>query len=140
MLLSTEPATKMTTATIVKKLLMYCALAFGSLALLVLALVVSRRAHVEISFRWVCLALFTACLIVFIVRQYRTAWTSIPFWMTLGLLVIVHLAVMVPVLRRFDEFKPVWFAVLMVLEVYAFGLIYDTLCLVVPKHRASRKR
>ena len=110
---------------IVRRSLFYLGLAVASLAILSLIFAVSVSEHVTLPFRWVMLAAFTAVLLFTMVKTDRAYWNRPLFWLICAGVLLVHLAVFIPVLRSYPEFRLVWWVPIIVIEASVFGPICD---------------
>lgn len=80
----------------------------------------SGRSGAEV-FKWPGVAVITAILFGCTIKFNRVLWKRRSFWMTLFLLLCVHLFAFVIVLRLVVEFRPVWWIVIVPIEHVIVG-------------------
>ncbi|MBZ5676748.1 MAG: hypothetical protein LAP61_21110 [Acidobacteriia bacterium] len=80
----------------------------------------SDRSGSEV-FKWPGLAVNTAIVFGYAIKFNRILWKRRSFWMTLFLLLFVHLFAFVIVLRLVDDFRPVWWIVIVPMESVVIG-------------------
>ena len=102
-------------------------LAVASLAVFSLIFILSIHTHIVVPFPWVGFAEFAGVLIFVIIKTDREYWNRPAFWMICAGLLIVHLAIFIPVLRTYPEFKLVWWVPIVIAEASVFGIICDML-------------
>lgn len=117
----------MTFANVVRRVFLYLGLAFASLAVLALIIAISIRTNFVIPFRWVMLVAFTALLIWIEIKTYRRYWSRPIFWLTVAVMLCIHLAVFIAILRNYPGFRPFWLAPATIVEAGAFGAICGVL-------------
>jgi hypothetical protein len=117
----------MTFGKIIRRLFLYVGLAVASLVIFSLIFALSIRSHISVSFPWVMLAIFTAVLALTIVKTSREYWARVSFWLTCAVAVAAHLAIFIPLVRVYPEFKPFWFVPIVIVEAGIFGMICDML-------------
>ena len=111
----------MTFGQIVRRLFLYFGLALAALAIFALVFALSIRTHIDIPFRWVMLATFTCVLLLAMIKTYRRYWNRKAFWFACFGLLLVHLAVFIPVLNSFPDFRPFWWVPIIIAEGGIFG-------------------
>ena len=113
----------MTVGKIIRRLLLYIGLALGCLAVLALVVFVSVHTGMAIPSRWVMLTVFTGVLLFSMFKYYRGYWSRPAFWLSCAAVLAVHLAIFIPVLRAYPEFRPFWFVPIVVIEAALAGAI-----------------
>lgn len=87
-----------------------------------LASYTDRSAAAKI-FKWLALAVNTLIVFGYTIKFNRVLWKHRSFWVTLFLLLFVHLFAFVVVLRLVDEFRPVWWIAIVPLEYFVVGTV-----------------
>jgi len=105
----------------------YVGLAVASLAILSLVFLLIVRSHLSVHFQWMYLAIFTGVLAVAIVKTSRKYWTRVSFWLMCAAALTAHLAVFIPLVFHFPEFKPIWYVPIVMVEAGIFGMICEIL-------------
>src|SRR6266550_8062448 len=105
---------------IVRRLFLYLGLAVASLVIFSLIFALSVRTQISIPFSWIMLAIFTAVFAFTIVNSSREHWTRVSFWFTFGGALVAHLAVFIPLVRLYPEFKPFWYVPIVIVEAGIF--------------------
>jgi xanthine/uracil permease len=123
---------------IVRRLFRDIAIALVSLAVFSLIFALSIRTHIVIPFRWIMLAAFAGVLMFVLVKTHRDDWGRPVFWLICAGVLVAHLAVFIPVLRAYPEFRPIWWVPVVVVEGGFFGPICDTVLL--RKGRSPHRR
>jgi hypothetical protein len=77
----------------------------------------------EVPPQWLALALFTGFLFWAIIRQSREYWPLPKFWLAITCLLGAHLLAFVAILRAYPEWRPIWFAPIVILEGAFFAPI-----------------
>ncbi len=80
---------------------------------------------------------FAGVLIFAMIKTYREYWNRPAFWLICAGVLIVHLAVFIPVLRTYPDFRLVWWVPIVIAEAAVFGIICDLLLM--RKARSSRR-
>jgi hypothetical protein len=131
--------TEMIVGNIIRRLLLYIGLVFGSLAVLALVIFASVHTGLVIPSQWVALAVFTGVLLFSMFKYYRGYWSRRAFWLSCAGVLAVHLAIFIPILRTYPGFRPFWFVPIVVVEAAAAGAICGPL-LRRPTRRESLQR
>ena len=97
-----------TVGQIVRRSFLYLGLAIVPLAIFSLFFFLSIATHIIVPFRWVMLAVFTGLLLFTIIKTDREYWNRPFFWLTCGCVLAFHLALFIPLLRNYPEFRVVW--------------------------------
>jgi hypothetical protein len=108
-------------------LFLYLGLALASLAIFTLIFILSIRTHIVIPFRWVGLAGFAGVLMFAIIKTDEEYWNRPAFWLICVGVLVVHLAVFIPVLRSYPEFRLAWWVPIVIAEAAVFGVMCDML-------------
>jgi hypothetical protein len=116
---------ELTLAKIVRRLPLYFALALAGLATIGLLVAISISTGIEIEGRWIGLAMFSCVLLWAMVRESRSMWMQPKFWMAVTGFLAIHLAVFVPILRSYPQWRVVWFAFITPPEAAVFGMSLD---------------
>ena len=74
-------------------------------------------------FKWLGLAVNTLIVFAYTIKFNRVLWKRRSFWMTLFLLLFVHLFAFVIVLRVVDDFRLVWWIVIVPIEYFVVGAV-----------------
>jgi hypothetical protein len=82
----------------------------------------SSRSGSEVL-KWSGLAVNTAIVFGYTIKFNRVLWKRRSFWVILFLLLCVHLFAFVIVLRLVDEFRPVWWIVIVPVESVVVGIV-----------------
>lgn len=117
----------MTFANVLRRALLYLGLAFASLSVLALVFAISLRTHIVVPFPWAMLVAFTALLIWIEIKASRRYWSRPIFWLTVAIMLCIHLAVFIAILRSYPDFRPFWFVPATIVEAGAFGAICGVL-------------
>jgi tellurite resistance protein TehA-like permease len=72
--------------------------------------------------KWGVLALFTAFLLYQLIKMGRPLWREKAFWALTAAFLSIHLLGFALLLNRVENFKPVWFALIIFAEFRAFSL------------------
>jgi hypothetical protein len=89
--------------------------------------------------RWVALGLGTGLIFYYWLRMCRTVWRLYSFWYTSGILLTLHTAFWIILLRHSPEFRPTWFAgQLFVVELAAFPLLADWINALFERHHRRK--
>jgi CDP-diglyceride synthetase len=88
---------------------------------------------IVIPSRWFGLSFWTGFLVWIICRMYRSNLTHSIFWVTFSILLSLHLAVFIVVLRTYPEWRMAWFPLVAIVEVPCIAMALDVLQ---RKHRA----
>jgi hypothetical protein len=115
----------MTFGKILRRSLLYLGLALASLMVFSLIFILSVRGHISVPFLWIMLAVFTAVLAFTVVQSSREYWSKTSFWITCAVALAVHLAVFIPLVRLYPDFRPFWFVPIVIVEAGIFGMICD---------------
>jgi uncharacterized membrane protein YccC len=83
----------------------------------------SSRSGSEV-FKWPGLAVNTAIVFGYTIKSNRVLWKRRSFWVTFFLLLCAHLFAFVIVLRLVDEFRPVWWIVIVPIESVVVGIVF----------------
>ncbi len=75
--------------------------------------------------RWLGLAGMTALTFGYPLKWYRSYWRKRLFWCTLVLLLFIHLAAYIEVLRSVDHFGLLWFAIVTPAEWSVMGPVLE---------------
>jgi len=81
----------------------------------------SERDSTEIINKWVGLAVHTAIVFGYTIRQCRAFWSRRSYWITMFVLLCVHLLFFITVLRAISEWRLVWWAIINPFEFVALG-------------------
>jgi hypothetical protein len=122
---------------IVRRLVLYFGLAVVSLAIFSLIVFLSVRTHIVVPFRWVGLAGFAGALLFAIIKTNREYWNLPAFWLICAGILIVHLAVFIPVLRAYPDFRFIWWVPIVIAEGAFFGALCELL--LIRTGRSSRR-
>jgi hypothetical protein len=87
-----------------------CFVAIGAVTL------VSVRYGIVVPFRWVGLCVWTGFLVWIICRQYRSNLRHVKFWVAFSILLAIHLAAFIVVLRTYPEWRLAWFPLVAIVE------------------------
>jgi hypothetical protein len=112
---------------IIRRILLYLTLAFGALAVCAVLVVLTAHAHVRHSGAWIFLVGYTGLLIYFTVTPFRALWRGSGFWVAVMSLVGAHLAACVSLLHYDPGWRPIWFAPIVIIEIFLFVLILGAL-------------
>ncbi len=82
----------------------------------------SDRSGSEV-FKWPGLAVLTAIVFGYTIKENRLLWKRGSFWGTMSLLLFVHLCVFITVLYRIDELRAFWWGVITLLEYFVVGTV-----------------
>jgi len=74
--------------------------------------------------KWGGLAIFTPALFGWVIKQTRKFWQSRVFWMSLGTLLVIHVAAWIAILRSLAHWRLAWW-VLTLVEVPLIGIARD---------------
>jgi len=119
--------TEMTLARIAARIMLYIGLAIGGILVLALALYVSVQENLHIPKKWIALTFFTGVLLFAIMKVYRPYWGRLGFWLLSVGILLVHLAIFIPLLMSYPEFRPAWYVPAVTAEVVAVGAIFGAL-------------
>ncbi len=111
--------------TIIRRFFAYVGLAVASLAILSIAFALIVRSRLSVPFQWVYLAIFTGVLAFGIVKPSRKYWPRVSFWFTGAAALTAHLAVFIPLVFHFPDFKPIWYVPIVIVETGIFGMICE---------------
>lgn len=106
---------------IVGRFLLYVGIALVVLAVFFAFIVLSRGA--KLPWQWVALAVWTAGLFWITIRQSRTYWNRVGFWLTIAGLLVVHLLFFIAILRVYPKWREIWYWPIVVVEGGFFGAI-----------------
>jgi hypothetical protein len=98
---------------------------FGMLVVAGLLVYYNVHAQKELSTGWIGLAGFTPLTFWIVARQYRSSWRRPVFWLTLVALLVVHLLGFTILLRSYPDWRMIWFAPIMIIEVVLLGLVVE---------------
>ncbi len=76
----------------------------------------------ELFGKWIGLAAHTGIVFGYTIRQYRPFWTRPSYWITMFLLLCVHLLFFITVLRAVSEWRLIWWAIINPIEFVALGM------------------
>lgn len=113
----------MSFSTIIRRSLLYLGTALASLAIFALIFFLTVRSGTSVPFRWVMLTVFSVALLFIILKYYRAFWNRPALWLCCAGVLTVHLAIFIPILRSYPEFRPLWFVPIVVVEAAIAGAI-----------------
>lgn len=91
-------------------------IAIASLVVIAIVVVVSAKTGIVIPARWCGLFFWTCALLWIVCRQHKHHLRQGKFWVALLGLMSVHLAIFVPVLRAYPEWREALFPFAFVIE------------------------
>lgn len=109
------------------RVLLYFGLAFAFLAVCGLLVFLSVRTGITVPARWFALALYTAVLLWALIGTSKEYWYRPSFWLTIAGLLALHLLGFGVVLRRYPQWRPIWYIPVVIVEAALFGSILATL-------------
>ena len=110
-----------------RRSLLYVGLAVAFLVVFSLIFLLSVKEKTSIPRQWFFLAGYTTVLAYAMIKESREYWVQISFWFLCAAIIAAHLAVFIPILRIYPEFRPVWFWPIVIVEAGAFGVICELL-------------
>jgi len=113
----------MSFGTIIRRSLLYLGIALASLAVFALIFLLSVRSGLSVPFPWVMLGVFSGVLVFCMLKYFRPFWNRPALWLCCAGVLVVHLAIFIPILRSYPEFRPVWFVPIVIVEAAAAGAI-----------------
>jgi hypothetical protein len=132
---------KVTLGHIIRRLFLYLGIAVASLVIFSFIFSLGIRTHIVVPFRWVMMAVFAGVLVFAVVKTDREYWNRPAFSLTCVGVLGVHLAVFIPFLRAYPEFRPVWWVPIVIVEAGIFGVICDVLLMRSRRsHRGANSR
>jgi hypothetical protein len=78
---------------------------------------ISLRYGIVIPSRWFGLCFWTGFVVWIICRQYKSNLRHVKFWVAFSILLAIHLAVFIVVLRMYPEWRMTWFPLVVIVEV-----------------------
>jgi hypothetical protein len=112
---------------LVRRGLFLLGIALCCLLVFALFFALSIRTGIAVPFRWVMLGLFTGILVYSLVKTQRQYWRRIGFWLVCLAAIVTHLAIFVPLLSMYPNFRPIWLIPAVVAEAAFFGSVSDLL-------------
>ena len=116
-----------TVGRIIRQSFVYLGIAITVLIAIAGAVFLNLRTDIAIPRQWIAFSVFTVILAFAMVKTYRRYWKRPAFWLALAALLAIHLAVLIPIVERFPEFKPIWYIPVMVAEGATFGVVCSIL-------------
>lgn len=113
---------ELTFGQIVRRFVLYIALAFAALAVFALLAILSIRTGISVPTRWFGLVFWTAILFWWVTKPLKRYWRRQTFWWAVSGLFILHLLALVAVLVRYPQWPLVWFVPLSIVEGGAFTI------------------
>ena len=110
---------------IILRFLLYVAIAVSSLLVIAFFIFLRAKTGVFIPVRWGGLALWTGVLVVIFCKYYRRQWHRSDFWITLTILICLHLGIFIPLLRSYTDWGLGWFFTTTMLEVVPMFLVFE---------------
>lgn len=95
-----------------------------AVAIVIAVLLWASHTRGELNLKWVGLVVITPITFGYAIRDTKEFWKKRLYWLVTGLLLLVHLAVYIPVLRDVDQVPLLWFAAINAVEWIAIrGLL-----------------
>lgn len=116
-----------TSGKVIRRLAVYIGLASAFLAVCALVIILEARTGVVIPARWVALGMWTLLLFYITARQNREYWARLPFWLALLSLLAIHLLGFIVLLRKYSEWRSMWFIPIVIVEAGVLSTILDAL-------------
>ena len=130
----------MTFGRIVRRSLLYVGLAVAFLIILSLIVALGVKEHISVPGQWFFLAWWTGALAYVITKESREYWRRVSFWLIFVCAMAAHLALFIPILRAYPEFRPIWFWPIVIVEAGIFGAICEMLLPRSTRRRSTRPR
>ena len=123
--------------TILRRSLVYVGLAVASLLVITLLVAASIRTGIPFTSGWVGLIAWTPFIFWLVIRSTDSYWKRSSYWLTVGSILTMHMIAFVAILRRYPDWRLLWFAPIALAEVVLFGAILDAFFS--PRKRFSRR-
>jgi hypothetical protein len=130
------PLKELTMGHLVQRLFLYFGLAVAALTIFALVFALSMHTGISIQTRWVGLTIWTLIIFVVVVRSNGSYWNRVTYWLAVCGLLGVHLLAFVGILRRYPQWRPIWFVPIAIAEAGVLSVILDMLL----DHPAKRRR
>src|SRR5579862_2369601 len=91
-------------------------IAIISLLVIAAVVIVSAKTGIKVPERWIGLTFWTCFLLWFVFRQHKHDLRIARFWLALSAFLIVHLIIFIAVLSAYPAWRPVWFALVIMIE------------------------
>lgn len=111
----------------VKRLFLYLGIAIAFLVACALLLAVEIHTGIQITSRWLGLAVWTGFIVWFVAKRYRNSWVKPSFWLSVIALSGIHILAFTEILRSYPQWRPIWFIPTSAAELGICWLILDSL-------------
>jgi hypothetical protein len=98
-------------------------IAVGCLIIFALILFISVKAGIVLAWRWIALSYWTSFLIWLICKLNEANLKQVRFWVTLFCLLLIHVTAFVVVLKRYPEWRLIWYVPIVVIEEPCMGMV-----------------
>jgi hypothetical protein len=100
-------------------------IAFGCLIIFALILFISIKTGIVVAWRWIALSYWTGFLIWLICKLNKANLKQVRFWVTLFCLLLIHVTAFVAVLKRYPEWRLIWYVPVVVIEAPCMGMVLE---------------